>query len=203
MVFVAKHLRPLITNGNGKPLARLERSTGTSDLKLAKSRYAEIRSALEQEIQVRSGSLPAPASDATQATELRQFQLKRRLGEQFAAISQDPPQLLHSGELEARKQSFEASLRSQSFSLTELKELIDFYRAVLNTLVERFILDSGLPITTADETSQVARRCSTSFVWPSRSTRPKPNSAFCISPRLRPSNCWLTPPLPRLCASIS
>lgn len=93
VVFVAKHLRPLITNGNGKPLARLERSTGTSDLKLAKACYAEIRSALEQEIQVRSGSLSAPAADATQATELRQFQLKRRLGEEFAAVSQHPPQL--------------------------------------------------------------------------------------------------------------
>ena len=110
VVFVAKHLRPLITNSNGKPLARLERSTGTSDLKLAKARYAEIHSALEQEIKVRSGSLPAPAADATQATELRQFQLTRRLGEEFAAISQDPPELLYSGELEARKQSFEAGL---------------------------------------------------------------------------------------------
>ena len=108
VVYVARPLRPLITNDNGKPLARLERSTGSSDLKLAKARYAEIRSALVQEIKVRSGSLPAPAADAT---ELRQFQPKRRLGEEFAAISQGPPELLHSGELEARKQSFEASLR--------------------------------------------------------------------------------------------
>ena len=65
VVFVAKHLRLLIANSNGKPLGRLARSTGTSDLKLAKACYAEIGGALEQEIQVRYGFLPAPTADAT------------------------------------------------------------------------------------------------------------------------------------------
>ena len=141
-------VRPLITISKGKPLARLERSTGTSDLKLPKARYAQIRCALEQDIQKRSGSLPA-AADAAQAKELSQFQIKGKLGETFAAVSQPPPALLHSGELEARRQAFEASVRAQSLSLNELKELIDFHRAVLKTLVERFIHDSGLPVTTA------------------------------------------------------
>lgn len=156
MVFVPKHLRPLITNSNGKPLARIERSTSTSDLKLAKARYAEIRSSLEQEIQQRCGHLPATAADTAHSTELRQFQLKRRLGEQFAALSQNTPKLLHSGELEARKQAFESSVKAQSISLSELKELIDFHKAVLHNLVESFIRDSGLPLTTTDETEQVA-----------------------------------------------
>lgn len=141
-------VRPLITNSTGKPLARLERLTGTSNLKLAKARYAQIRCGLEQDIQERSDSLPA-ATDAAQAKELSQFQIKRKLGETFAAVNKPPPALLHSGELEARRQAFEASVRAQSLSLNELKELIDFHRAVLKTLVERFIHDSGLPVTTA------------------------------------------------------
>ena len=63
VVFVPTHLRSLLVNSKGKPLARLERSTGTSDLKLAKARYAEIRTALQREIEQRSGS-PLPSAEA-------------------------------------------------------------------------------------------------------------------------------------------
>ena len=93
VAFVPTHLRSLLVNSKGKPLARLERSTGTSDLKLAKARYAEIRTALQREIEQRSGSplssVKAGSVAAGNAQELRQFRLNRLLGESFLKLSSD------------------------------------------------------------------------------------------------------------------
>lgn len=53
---VRKQLRDRVVNRQGKPLTRLERSTGTDSLKLAKELYPKLMSQLRQELAERAGS---------------------------------------------------------------------------------------------------------------------------------------------------
>ena len=54
---VPRHLQPRVVNRSGKPLTRLERTTGTDSLKLAKELYPGLLSELKQELAERAGSL--------------------------------------------------------------------------------------------------------------------------------------------------
>ena len=157
VVFVPTHLHSLLVNSKGKPLTRLERSTGTSDLKLAKARYAEIRTALQREIEQRSGS-PLPSAGAGpdaagNAQELRQFRLNRVLGESLLKLSGDQVQHLQS---EASARVWAEEILQSNLSTQELQALVKHIRLLLLLLTEQLITDAGLPVLSEQDTALVA-----------------------------------------------
>ena len=61
-------MRGRVVSSTGKPLTRLERSTGTDSLSLAKKLYADVMSGLRAELEDRAGGgLETPLASATRA----------------------------------------------------------------------------------------------------------------------------------------
>jgi integrase len=88
---VPTHLRGITKNVNGRPLTRLERTTGERDLERAKRAYPAIYAALQAELLERSLELGAQES--------RQEAVSRVVGQLYEAIVTDPDRLQHATQM--------------------------------------------------------------------------------------------------------
>ena len=87
---IPKALRHLARSSSGNSLTRLEKSTGTSDLKAAREVYPALRAQLDQQLQQLTGLSKSPVTDTGpvigDALRQREAQIKHQIADHFAQV---------------------------------------------------------------------------------------------------------------------
>ncbi len=128
---VPRHLQPRVVNRAGKPLTRLERTTGTDSLKLAKELYPGLLSGLKQELAERAGSL----------LESKEAASRRLVGGLYQGLASTNAASQHDAAMQfvAKEHAF-----AQALSLEQLQERVLWHRELLAQLTTRNFAESGL-----------------------------------------------------------
>lgn len=130
---VPRHLQPRVVNRSGKPLTRLERTTGTDSLKLAKELYPGLLSELKQELAERAGSL----------LESKEAASRRLVGGLYQGLASANAASQHEAAMQfvAKEHAY-----AQALSLEQLQERVQRHRELLAQLTTRSFAESGLPL---------------------------------------------------------
>lgn len=131
-------LRGRVVNSKGKPLARLERSTGTDSLKLAKELYPKLMSQLRQELAERAG---------TALLETKQDASLRVVGNLYRRMASPEALAQHESSLDKAQ---EAVASRAHLPLPELESVVAGHRALLAEMVRRDFVRAGLPLDEAE-----------------------------------------------------
>lgn len=130
---VPRHLQPRVVNRSGKPLTRLERTTGTDSLKLAKELYPGLLSELKQELAERAGSL----------LESKDVASRRLVGGLYQSLASANAASQHEAAMQfaAKELAY-----AQALSLEQLQERVQRHWELLAQLTTRSFAESGLPL---------------------------------------------------------
>lgn len=141
---VPKPLQSRVVNRAGKPLTRLERSTGTDSIKQARELYPAIRSQLQQELASRAG---------TALLESKQDAALRVVGGIYER-SAAPEALAQYETAVSFSQRVVESARN--LPLTELEAVVADHRSLLAEMVRLDFARSGLPLDDTELAQAVA-----------------------------------------------
>lgn len=130
---VPRHLQSRVVNRAGKPLTRLERTTGTDSLKLAKELYAGLLSGLKQELASRAGSL----------LESKEVSSKRLVGELYQKLAAPAAVPLHKAAM-SHVDDVMASVKAAPIS--ELREHVSELQHLLVAMTTHAFAKEGLPL---------------------------------------------------------
>lgn len=130
---VPRHLQHRVVNRAGKPLTRLERTTGTDSLKLAKELYPGILCGLKQELARRASSLLETKETASQ----------RLVGELYQSLAS--PSALPQHEAAMRFAAAENAY-AQTLSVEQLQARLQEHQELLAALTRRAFAEAGLPL---------------------------------------------------------
>ena len=146
---VPRELQPRVVNRAGKPLARLERTTGTDSLKLAKELYPRLLSELKQELAERSATLE-PRVIATQ----------RVIGEIYQRYS-GPAKREYFEEADLFTKELDQQIHT--LSAGEQQEVYQMIERFLHKLTTAMFARAGLPIG-EDEMPLIIASLTTAFL---------------------------------------
>ncbi|WP_246833859.1 tyrosine-type recombinase/integrase [Synechococcus sp. CB0101] len=140
---VPRHLQPRVVNRSGKPLTRLERTTGTDSLKLAKELYPGLLSELKQELAERAGSL----------LETKEMASRRLVGELYQKLAAPTAATPHQA---AEQKTAQMLALAEGSSIGQLHGLMQELQELLVGLTTRGFAEAGLPLDAAELPQAVA-----------------------------------------------
>ena len=130
---VPRHLQHRVVNRAGKPLTRLERTTGTDSLKLAKELYPGILSELKQELAERAGSILETKEAASQ----------RLVGELYQQLTAPNRMAQHEAAMQASGQVLNVA---EQMPVNQLQGLVNELQGLLSVLTTKAFAEQGLPL---------------------------------------------------------
>lgn len=130
---VPRHLQSRVVNRSGKPLTRLERTTSTDSLKLAKELYPGLLSELKQELAERAGSL----------LESKETASRRLVGELYQKLSAPAAAKQHGSAMRYVSEGHELA---KTLSPSQLEDRVQQLRELVAEMTIRAFAENGMPL---------------------------------------------------------